>query len=364
MSMDIIGTVKQSLQDTFNTSKRWYYSPGISGEQLLDQGKVDKDYYNHSVQTGVLSSYSDYPLIVGRYVRVPGQVMTPDMISQDSVSALAERSWAANRAVTAELDKSLSQNFNAQADKYKSLMTVPGVKEFIDQHRGASIEEKMDAVNKFVNDRVEYLKDGDMRPSYIPDYSKGGEWTWIGRIDDFRTSTEILNSGTGDCDDYAIAKYDLLAAMGVDESRLQIIVGAMFTTATPDDQQKVNFLERGKGQSEFSDFSYKGNEYGMHAMLLVDHMKETGTFSILNNDRGANRILDEVTLRNSPDYFFPIAGFNKDGQTFYTTSREDDPIHKIKEHYFDPHSRDIRDFYQNREVPEPVKRGLAEVPAP
>ena len=364
MSMDIIGTLKQSLQDTFNASKRWYYSPGISGEQLLDQNKVDKNYYDDSLQTGVLSSAGDHPLIVGRYVRVPGQVMTPEMISQDSISGFAERSWAANRAVTAELDKALSPNFNAQADKYKSLMTVPGVKEFIDQHRGASIEEKMDAVNKFVNDRVEYLKDGDIRSNYIPDYSKGGELTWIGRIDDFRTSTEILNSGTGDCDDYAIAKYDLLAAMGVDESRLQIIVGATITAVTPDEQEKVNFLERGKGVSEFSDFSYKGYEYGMHAMLLVDHMKESGTFSLLDNDVGNNKIIDQRTLRILPDTFIPIAGFNKEGQTFYTTSREDDPIHKIKEHYFDPHSRDIRDFYQNREVPEPVKRGLAEVAAP
>ena len=64
---------------------------------------------------------------------------------------------------------------------------------------------KLELVNRFIN-RVPYVSDLK---------------NW-GRLDYWATPLELLSSNGGDCEDYAIAKYFSLTAMGVPAARLQI----------------------------------------------------------------------------------------------------------------------------------------------
>ncbi len=64
---------------------------------------------------------------------------------------------------------------------------------------GASRRKKVDAVNRWVNARVRFTED---RVNY-------------GRSDYWADAAETLRRGAGDCEDYAIAKMQILAAMGI-----------------------------------------------------------------------------------------------------------------------------------------------------
>ncbi|MEN6374364.1 MAG: transglutaminase-like cysteine peptidase [Smithella sp.] len=69
----------------------------------------------------------------------------------------------------------------------------------------SSDREKLEKVNSFMN-KIPYREDIDVWG--VPDY-------WA-------TPVEFLGRGAGDCEDYAIAKYFTLKAMGVSEQKLRI----------------------------------------------------------------------------------------------------------------------------------------------
>ncbi|WP_120077025.1 transglutaminase-like cysteine peptidase [Aurantiacibacter odishensis] len=64
--------------------------------------------------------------------------------------------------------------------------------------------ETLASVNRWANRRVEYADD-------IANYGSRDYWA---------TASETLRSGRGDCEDYAILKYQMLAALGFDRSRM------------------------------------------------------------------------------------------------------------------------------------------------
>jgi predicted transglutaminase-like cysteine proteinase len=66
---------------------------------------------------------------------------------------------------------------------------------------------QLQAVNDFFNQRLAYKEDIDNWG--VPDY-------WASPL-------EALGKGAGDCEDYAIAKYFTLAALGVPHSRLRLV---------------------------------------------------------------------------------------------------------------------------------------------
>lgn len=75
---------------------------------------------------------------------------------------------------------------------------------------------KLRQINQFFN-KLEYKTDKQQ---------------FVGKIDYWQTPTEFLISGAGDCEDYAIAKYFSLVAMGIDISKLRI----MYVTIIKDKQ--------------------------------------------------------------------------------------------------------------------------------
>lgn len=72
--------------------------------------------------------------------------------------------------------------------------------------RNATENQKLDAVNRFFNDKIIYQEDIDV---------------WH-QVDYWATPIEALRKGEGDCEDYAIAKYITLRHLGVDREKLRI----------------------------------------------------------------------------------------------------------------------------------------------
>ena len=73
---------------------------------------------------------------------------------------------------------------------------------------GLSAIEKLDAVNRYVNARVSFVD--DIRQYGVPDH-----WT---------AAAETLRRGRGDCEDYAIAKLQLLRRAGFAEKDLYLVI--------------------------------------------------------------------------------------------------------------------------------------------
>jgi predicted transglutaminase-like cysteine proteinase len=74
--------------------------------------------------------------------------------------------------------------------------------------RGRSDVERLDAVNRFVNSRLAFVDDDRQ----------------FGRADVWQSAAESLRRGRGDCEDYAIAKLQLLRAAGFAERDLYLVI--------------------------------------------------------------------------------------------------------------------------------------------
>lgn len=77
------------------------------------------------------------------------------------------------------------------------------------QLQGASQLQQVKAVNKWVNQRVAFRSDSA---------AGSGRDVWS-------TATATLQRGTGDCEDYAIAKLQLLRALGIPGNAIYLMVG-------------------------------------------------------------------------------------------------------------------------------------------
>ena len=73
---------------------------------------------------------------------------------------------------------------------------------------GRSVMEKLDAVNRYVNARVSFVDD-------IRQYGVADHWT---------SAADTLRRGRGDCEDYAIAKLQLLRRAGFAEKDLYLVI--------------------------------------------------------------------------------------------------------------------------------------------
>jgi len=77
---------------------------------------------------------------------------------------------------------------------------------------------RVDAINTFYNRHLLYGDDFD---------------TW-GEVDYWASPLEALQRGLADCEDYAIAKYVTLAALGIPQHKLRLVYVRLIKGATPD----------------------------------------------------------------------------------------------------------------------------------
>ena len=131
----------------------------------------------------------------------------------------------------------------------------PAAAAFVDTLAGHSDLEKLDAVNRFVNARVEFTND-------VRQFGTADLWLAAG---------ETLRRGRGDCEDFAIAKLQMLRRAGFAEKDLYLVI--------------LHDLRRRAD----------------HAVLVA---RADGRLLVLDN--GTNRIVDSDSV---PDYR-PIVTFS------------------------------------------------------
>jgi predicted transglutaminase-like cysteine proteinase len=79
--------------------------------------------------------------------------------------------------------------------------------EEMQSERGADELDKLKSMNVFFNRQVQFESDSE---------------NW-GMVDYWTSPMELLNRGIGDCEDYAIAKYFSLIAMGVSPAKMRMV---------------------------------------------------------------------------------------------------------------------------------------------
>jgi predicted transglutaminase-like cysteine proteinase len=79
--------------------------------------------------------------------------------------------------------------------------------DLVGRARGLPAERQIDAVNDFVNQRLQWVDDATL---------------W-GKVDHWASPLELLTKGAGDCEDLAMAKYFALVALGIPEAQLRLV---------------------------------------------------------------------------------------------------------------------------------------------
>lgn len=132
--------------------------------------------------------------------------------------------------------------------------------DLIRQDRSKADREKLEKVNRFFNSKIRFANDVDV---------------W-GIKDYWATPIEFLCKGAGDCEDFAIAKYFTLKAMGVDDEKLRITY-------------------------------VKAIQYNIHHMVLTYYSEPEAEPLVLDN------LVDSINPASKRTDLMPIFGFNGSG---------------------------------------------------
>lgn len=132
--------------------------------------------------------------------------------------------------------------------------------ELIRQDRSSTDQEKLKKVNQFFNSRIRFASDIDV---------------W-GIQDYWATPIEFICKNTGDCEDFAIAKYFTLKTMGV-----------------PDEKLKITYV--------------KAIQQDMHHMVLTYYRDPEAEPLVLDN------LVDSVSPASKRTDLVPIFSFNGSG---------------------------------------------------
>ena len=89
----------------------------------------------------------------------------------------------------------------------RAVAALPSLQALLQQGSGGDDEARLEAVNGYFNRRIVFAE--DMEVWGVADY-------WASPL-------EALEKGRGDCEDYAIAKYFSLLAMGMPAARLRLV---------------------------------------------------------------------------------------------------------------------------------------------
>lgn len=118
------------------------------------------------------------------------------LVALGSLVALAPRAYDSQRLALA-----------AQAHGPRAVAGARSLQQLIAQGARVPDDTRVQAVNQFFNDAIEFVEDVDGWG--MPDY-------WASPL-------ETLGKGLGDCEDFSIAKYFTLIAMGVPSSKLRMV---------------------------------------------------------------------------------------------------------------------------------------------
>ena len=162
-------------------------------------------------------------------------------------------------AVNFTLDRELLQKVEKKFGK-EAYNRLTAWEDLIRLEKSKTDRERLDKVNNFFNSKVRYSSDMDV---------------W-GVEDYWATPIEFLCKGAGDCEDFAIAKYFSLIAMGVSEEKL-----------------KITYC--------------KALQFNIHHMVLTYYSDPEAEPLVLDN------LVDSISVSSKRTDLMPIFGFNGSG---------------------------------------------------
>ena len=121
---------------------------------------------------------------------------TPAVLLALALCALSVRAWDPARL-----------RFAAERHGPAAVIAAAALEETMRAVEDEGEPERLGAVNDFFNARLAYREDID---------------NW-GQVDYWASPLESLGKGAGDCEDYAIAKYFTLVALGIPDARLRLV---------------------------------------------------------------------------------------------------------------------------------------------
>jgi len=128
----------------------------------------------------------------------------PSPTTRRWLAVILSLSVAASYAVV-DIDRLLSLAKERYGQRGADIMTQWN--RLITENKGMSDTELLNLTNKFVNQRLVYKEDQEL---------------W-GQVDYWATPLETMGRGSGDCEDYAIAKYLTLLNLGVSNEKLRLV---------------------------------------------------------------------------------------------------------------------------------------------
>ena len=129
-----------------------------------------------------------------------------------ALSAVVQAPWAGDALRMAQA---------AQRQGPRAVAALPALQALLQQGLAADDEAQLAAVNDFFNRRIVFAEDSEV-------WSQADYWA---------SPIELLAQGRGDCEDYAIAKYFSLLAMGMPVARLRLVYVRVQLGADPQAQQ-------------------------------------------------------------------------------------------------------------------------------
>lgn len=162
---------------------------------------------------------------------------------------------AGNFSLSRELLQKAEKKYGKEA--YNRLIAW---EELVRLDRSTSDRSKLDKVNRFFNDKIRFANDLDV---------------W-GTQDYWATPIEFLCKSAGDCEDFAIAKYFTLKALGISDEKLRITY-------------------------------VKAVQYNIHHMVLTYYSTPDAEPLVLDN------LVDSINLASKRTDLVPIFSFNGSG---------------------------------------------------
>lgn len=162
---------------------------------------------------------------------------------------------AGNFSLSRELLQKAEKKYGK--DAYNRLLAW---EELIRQDRSTTDRAKLEKVNSFFNSRIRFANDNEV---------------W-GTQDYWATPIEFLCKSAGDCEDFAIAKYFTLKAMGISDEKLRITY-------------------------------VKAIQYNIHHMVLTYYSTPEAEPLVLDN------LVDSINPASRRTDLFPIFSFNGSG---------------------------------------------------
>ena len=120
-------------------------------------------------------------------------------------AALALALWLGGQALWASDAQRMAQA--AQRVGSRAVAALPVLQTLLQQSAALDDEARLAAVNDFFNRRIVFAEDSEV---------------WA-QADYWASPLELLQQGRGDCEDYAIAKYFSLLALGMPVARLRLV---------------------------------------------------------------------------------------------------------------------------------------------